>query len=219
MSKQKYNQLIESFSSQLQVRGIEINHLDYNLKHPFDELSEAQIQENLEFIQGLIDQYEVLDPSQSKRETARSIILHNGMAPVDSSIFEKFAENDFVEIIDLTSLAATFRCTETFKMTNYSIEELLSYSSLVLFDRPSWVIAEILKIIEDAKNNPRLIDMSSFPTYILQETMSLIGDQYLVTHKYICPLIKVGETKPCALLSTFHFQRCNEDDSGDIRIL
>lgn len=219
MFKEQYHQLIKNFSSQLSRRDIEFKHLDIKLKHPHDELSEEEIQANLEFIQAMIEQYEVLDPSQTKQDSSRSIVLHQGLVPVDSSIFEKIDETDFVEIVDLESYAATYRCTQTFKMTNYSIEELLSYSSLVLFDRPSWVTTEILKLLKDLQGTPRLHHMKDFPTYILQETISMVGAQYLMTHKYVCPLIKVGETKPSAVLSTFDLRHCNLDDSGDIRIL
>ncbi len=219
VSKNKYDQLITNFSSQLNKRGIKFKRLDTHLKHPLDELSEEQKIEHLEFLHSLIEQYEFLDPEQSKRDSSRAIVLHNAMVPTDSSIFEKIEENDYVEIIDIRSLAATYRCTETFKMTNYSVEELLTYSSLVLFDRPKWVITELLKLIDDIKKWPRLIDMSHFPTYILQETMSLVGDQYLITHKFVCPLTKMGDTMPSAILSTFKIRPCNTDDSGDIRIL
>ena len=219
MSKQKYSQLVKSFSSQLGRRGINYKHLNIDLKHPFDELSEEEILANLEFIKSMIEQYEVLDPGQSKKDSSRSIVLHNGLVPVDTSIFEKIDENDFVEIVDLQTFAAIYRCTQTFKVTNYSIEELLSYSSLVLFDRPSWVTTEILKLLKDLQANPRIHHMKDFPTYILQETISLVGAQYLITHKYACPLTKMGESKPCAVLSTFKLEPCNEDDSGDIRIL
>ena len=218
-NKQLYTNLIDSFSKQLQKRGVSYKHLDNGLRHPLDQLSEEEALQNIEFIQAMIEQYEVLDPTQSKSDSARSIVLHNSMVPTDPSVFGKIKEDDFVEIVDLKTFAATYRCTQTFKMTNYSVEELLTYSSLVLFDRPSWVTTEILKLLKDIQQWPRLIDMSHFPTYLLQETMSLVGTQFLITHKYVCPLIKVGESTPSAVLSTFHFEECNTDDSGDIRIL
>ncbi len=219
MSKNKYDQLVENFSKELDKRGVHYKHLEANFRHPFDELSEEEAEANLNFIQDLIAQYEVLDPTQSKKDSSRTIVLHKGLIPADPSIFEKINEHDFVEIVDLNTFAATYRCVETFKMTNYSIEELLSYTSLVLFDRPSWVTTEIIKLLNDMKEWPRTIDMSHFPTYILQETLSLKGTQYLITHKYVSPLMKVGEKKPCAVLSTFKLTKCNEDNATDIRIL
>ncbi|MAF77831.1 MAG: hypothetical protein CME60_06680 [Halobacteriovoraceae bacterium] len=217
--KTKYKELIKDLTHQLSRRNINPKNLGNDLLLPFDQFTDQEIIQHLELLEKIINQYEILDPLESKSNQLRSIILHHGLVPIDTSLFDRIEEEDLIEIIDLNTLTPLYRCMDSFGVTNYSIEELLSYSPLVLFDRPSWVTTEILKVAEDIKNEPRIIKMNHFPTYIMQETLSLKGDQYLITHKYMGPLVKMGDSRPSSVVSTFTIQKCNEDDSGDIRII
>lgn len=219
MNKIKYKELIKNLTHQLDSRDIKLKSLGNNLLLPTDQFTEKEILEHIELLEMIIKQYETLDPLETKSNQLRSIILRHGLVPFDTSLFDRIEEEDLIEIIDLKTLAPIYRCMDSFGVTNYTVEELLSYSPLVLFDRPSWVTTEILKVAEEIKSEPRIIKMNHFPTYIMQETLSLKGDQYLITHKYMAPLVKMGESQPSSVVSTFTIQKCNEDDSGDIRII
>lgn len=218
MSKQKYNQLIGDLTSYLADRGIDHKRLKKAAKHPFHGLTKEEIEAQLQAINALLKDYETLDPNHSKKEATKSIVLQKGLVAVDSSIFGTIVDTDYVEILDIKTLAPIYRCTDTFKATNYSVEEILSYSSLILFDRPSWVTTKLLKLVKEITLSPQLINMSDFPTYIMQETLSMVGAQYLITHRYVCPLTRIGEADPCAILTTFRFQPCNQDNSVEIHI-
>jgi hypothetical protein len=215
----EYDLLIEELSEHLVLRGVNPKRITSPDKNPFEQLSLAEKKDCIESTRQLISQYEILGEGVSQADALKAVTLENGLVSSDLSIFEKVENDDYVEVLDINTLKAIYRNEITYRLCNYSVEELHAYSSFILFDRPRWVITELNKLIEDLKKNPGLKDLSSFPPYILQETLTLFGDQYIIRHKYACSALKVGEPFPSAIISTYRIEKINTDNSTDIRII
>ncbi len=125
----------------------------------------------------------------------------------NSDLFELVEDSDVMEIIG-PDMVQTYRSFGYFALCNYSLVELAAYPFFELYDRPSWVMDQIMKHglpVLEGKTNLALLD--EIPNYTIRELMtdspciytmrerayvrlvsSLNGKSYVLSLKKVTPL-------------------------------
>ncbi|QLY23859.1 hypothetical protein [Bdellovibrio sp. KM01] len=176
-------------SEVLRERGIDTPALSPS--SPFVRVSHEIQTKAIERTLNQIKQMEIVPVRLEEFEKLRMICRFHGVKPVSTEVYERLTNDMAWEILDF-GLNQLYRNETIFKLGNYSIEDYESYTPAELFSRPMSVLKPLVEKTLEVKASTKVVDLSSIPSYVIEETQTRLKSQFRITHSFACALKSIS---------------------------
>lgn len=201
---------VESFNSQalklseaLKVRGIYKPTLSPS--GSFAQSSAETQHKAIERTKNQLNQMEILPVRLEEYEKLRMLCRFHGVKPVSTEVFTKLTNDMAWEILDF-GLNQLYRNETVFKLGNYTIEDYETFTPAELFSRPMSVLKPLVEKTLEVKASTKVVDLSSIPTYVIEETQTRLKAQFRITHAFACALKPISGNENTLFVSAFHVE-------------